>query len=305
MSFFYPSSSYGSTSYYTPRQSYPVRSSYSDYVDPYDYGYTSPAYRYEQQRLQQERELLLRRRQQQLEEEEEMRREYQEREEMRRMLAYKAAREAARERAVALEMRKRELRRLAELEECRQALSEQHFATQQSSPSPPELLPPSHLPATSPSAESSPASSRSGSPTPNSAELEQAASTIQRFYRARALRAPALASLSTLTTTFSHLRDSYIPPLLLDVDTASSAEAPKLLYTANNAPFHQYEDSLIRLLTQVDGVATNGDEKVKKARKTLVREIEAELAALDERKSEEWKTMEEKKDGEQTVSEQK
>ncbi|KAG8781165.1 hypothetical protein FRC12_022166 [Ceratobasidium sp. 428] len=101
--------------------------------------------------------------------------------------------------------------------------------------------------------------------------------------------AGSLAAVGDIVAMFYSLRSSFTFPSRLDFVSSSSCDSPKLAYTPNNAPLHQYEHVLTGLPTQLDAVESYGDERVRKARKEAVKQIEGELAGLDERKVDERK----------------
>ncbi|KAG9080138.1 hypothetical protein FRC06_007039 [Ceratobasidium sp. 370] len=97
------------------------------------------------------------------------------------------------------------------------------------------------------------------------------------------------AAAAGILVTFASLSSNFTFPSQLDFSSPSSSDSPKLAYTPNNAPLHQYEHELTGLLTQLDAVESYGDGDVRKARKEAVKRIEKELAELDKRKMEEWR----------------
>ncbi|KAG9112447.1 hypothetical protein FRC07_007902 [Ceratobasidium sp. 392] len=97
------------------------------------------------------------------------------------------------------------------------------------------------------------------------------------------------AAVAGILTMFASLRSGFSFPSRLDFAPSSSSDPSKLAYTPNNAPIHQYEHVLTGLLTQLDAVESYGDEEVRRARRDAVKQIEKELAGLDERKMEEWR----------------
>ncbi|TDL26901.1 hypothetical protein BD410DRAFT_782991 [Rickenella mellea] len=126
-------------------------------------------------------------------------------------------------------------------------------------------------------------------PTP---EAEAAAAKIQEAFRAFAGRRHALSSLSDIHSQFEALRASFAFPTTLDFITPSASEAvPALAYSHTNAPVHAYEDSLLKLLQALDAVESRGDGIIREARRNMVKEIEKELAGLDERKETLWKEI--------------
>ncbi|KAG8723526.1 hypothetical protein FRC09_002953 [Ceratobasidium sp. 395] len=101
--------------------------------------------------------------------------------------------------------------------------------------------------------------------------------------------AGSLAAVGGIVTTFDSLRSSFTFASRLDFASPTSSDSPKLAYMPNNTSLHQYEHVLTGLLTQLDAAESYGDKGVRKARKEAVKQIEGELAGLDERKVDEWK----------------
>ncbi|KAI9461960.1 hypothetical protein BJY52DRAFT_1257983 [Lactarius psammicola] len=81
------------------------------------------------------------------------------------------------------------------------------------------------------------------------------------------------ATLSKLSADFS------IPPSL----DFSDDEADGLAYTPTNAPIRVYEHALEGLLAQLDAVGSDGDEEVRKARRTVVKEVEMALEGVEKK----------------------
>ncbi|KEP46272.1 BAG domain protein [Rhizoctonia solani 123E] len=107
--------------------------------------------------------------------------------------------------------------------------------------------------------------------------------------------------ISDVLKSFSDLKASFTFPSKIDFLNSpedSEAVAPKLAYTPNNAPLHQYEHLLTGLLTKLDAVESFGQDSIRKARKDAVRLIEQELAELDVKKLQKWR----EKSGEFTVA---
>lgn len=121
----------------------------------------------------------------------------------------------------------------------------------------------------------------------------EAASTLQRHFRAHLARRAALSSLATLASSLNAQQAAFVaPPALVFQSTSGEVSViPKLAYSPTNAPFLAHEDFLVNLLTKVDAVQSGGDKVVKTARKELVRRIEQELRRLDERKDVEWEKL--------------
>ncbi|KAH9003668.1 hypothetical protein EDB86DRAFT_2845923 [Lactarius hatsudake] len=81
------------------------------------------------------------------------------------------------------------------------------------------------------------------------------------------------ATLSKLSTDFS------IPPSL----DFSDDEADGLAYTPTNTPIRAYEHALEGLLAQLDAVESDGDEEVRMARRTVVKEVEMALEGVEKK----------------------
>ena len=79
------------------------------------------------------------------------------------------------------------------------------------------------------------------------------------------------ANLSKLSADFS------IPPSL----DFSDDEADGLAYTPANAPIRVYEHALEGLLAQLDAVESDGDEEVRVARRSVVKEVETALEGVE------------------------
>lgn len=79
------------------------------------------------------------------------------------------------------------------------------------------------------------------------------------------------AILSKLSADFS------IPPSL----DLSDDEADGLAYTPTNAPIRAYEHALEGLLAQLDAVESDGDEEVRVARRSVVKEVETALEVVE------------------------
>ncbi|KAG8698474.1 hypothetical protein FRC08_005888, partial [Ceratobasidium sp. 394] len=98
--------------------------------------------------------------------------------------------------------------------------------------------------------------------------------------------------VTNILSKFASLKSGFTFPPTLDFlpsPEGVSTPTPKLAYTPNNAPLHQYEHLLTGLLTQLDAVESYGDAEVRKTRKDAVKEIEKELEELDGKKVHEWR----------------
>ena len=159
-----------------------------------------------------------------------------------------------------------------------------------------ELVPPpvpSFPPATPiPSAEpiEKPPALEISTPLVDDDSTEEAATTLQRHFRAHLARRSALANLATLASSLNAQQSAFVPPTSL-VFQPYNGSTPKLAYSPTNAPFLAHEDFLVGLLTKVDAVQSGGDKFVKTARKDLVHQIERELKRLDELKDGEWEKL--------------
>ncbi|GAA5836512.1 hypothetical protein JCM11251_007098 [Rhodosporidiobolus azoricus] len=136
---------------------------------------------------------------------------------------------------------------------------------------------PRSAPPSPPHRPSASSSSTRRPPPPNSEPLEQEDERPQNE------RAQRLRQLAQLRDKFTSLRTSFSPPPLshLVYLPTSTSLSPKLAFTSPNAPVHGYEESLTRLLTELDGVESGGDLEVRGERKKLVVEVERELERVE------------------------
>lgn len=101
--------------------------------------------------------------------------------------------------------------------------------------------------------------------------------------------AASFSSINAIQTQFDALKAAFSFPANAEfVSSSSSSDVPKLTYASVNAPVHQYENELVKLLTKLDAVESDGVESIRGARKALVIAVEKELARLDEQKREAW-----------------
>ena len=94
---------------------------------------------------------------------------------------------------------------------------------------------------------------------------------------------PAISPLETIQdirATLSKLSADFSIPPSLDF---SDDEVDGLAYTPTNAPIRVYEHALEGLLAQLDAVESDGDEEVRVARRTVVKEVEMALEGLEEK----------------------
>ncbi|KAG0656987.1 hypothetical protein C6P46_006733 [Rhodotorula mucilaginosa] len=114
-------------------------------------------------------------------------------------------------------------------------------------------------------------------------------------------RTAALDALTKLAQDFTARRRAFVTPASLSfqpasVSTPSSSSfgrspTPPLAFESNNTPFLGYEDFLVSLLSRIDAVESHGIGEVKMARKNLVKEVEQELARLDDLKDQAWERL--------------
>ncbi|KAG8891666.1 hypothetical protein FRC01_014582, partial [Tulasnella sp. 417] len=101
--------------------------------------------------------------------------------------------------------------------------------------------------------------------------------------------AASFSSLNAIQSQFDALKAAFSFPANAEFDSSSStSDAPRLTYASVNAPIHQYENELVKLLTKLDAVESDGAESIRGARKALVIAVEKELTSLDEQKKEAW-----------------
>ncbi|CAE6391428.1 unnamed protein product [Rhizoctonia solani] len=106
----------------------------------------------------------------------------------------------------------------------------------------------------------------------------------------------SLNSIALLQGKYESLRSEFTFPSELTfapTNRITPASAPTLLYNPTNAPVHAYENALTNLLTELDAVESFGDEHVRDVRRSLVKSVEAELEALEEKKREAWRNQQE------------
>ncbi|EUC57829.1 BAG domain protein [Rhizoctonia solani AG-3 Rhs1AP] len=141
------------------------------------------------------------------------------------------------------------------------------------------------VPAPAPTSASAPTSpripERSSSPTPS---VASDASDV------------SLNSIAMLQGKYESIRSGFTFPSELafaPTNRITPASAPSLLYSPVNAPVHAYENALTTLLTELDAVESFGDEHIRDVRRSLVKSVEAELEALEEKKREMWRNQQE------------
>jgi len=171
--------------------------------------------------------------------------------------------------------------------------SSRHSGRRSASPSPfsPSPQVQTQAQATAPAQDAHPQQHEQTKLTPTLAQQNAAASLIQSFVRTTLARRKALSKLKDLRTSFDGLRESFVFPevpsfeLVPSPPSSPSSEPAgtkyKLSYSTANAPIHFYEDSLMRLLSSLDSIESNGDRGVRAERKALARDVEGALGELD------------------------
>lgn len=114
----------------------------------------------------------------------------------------------------------------------------------------------------------------------------------KELFAHRELRRQSLQAIDNIRGQLQAVRSSFTFPESLDVAPRSRSRSPSpvrdsdsesgsLPFTRRNKPVHVYEHALSGLLTQLDGVESNGDEEVRKRRREVVIEVEQALGDID------------------------
>jgi hypothetical protein len=134
-------------------------------------------------------------------------------------------------------------------------------------------------------------------------ERENAAVVLQRRFRRRQADQAHLGELHALRSELERMQGAFVVPeryvlyticsglarvLTLMISRLEFDETGRLLYTSPNLGLRAYEESLTQLLTKLDAVESGGSDVVKKARKTIVADVEGQLAMLDDLKKRLW-----------------
>ncbi|CAD6579551.1 MAG: hypothetical protein CYPHOPRED_000908 [Cyphobasidiales sp. Tagirdzhanova-0007] len=98
-----------------------------------------------------------------------------------------------------------------------------------------------------------------------------------------------LRSVHALRLRFGELRKVFAEPdaLIFDAEKSTSL-SPVLAYSPANRPLLAYEESLSRLLIDLDAIVSGGSERVRADRKALAVAIEAELSRLEALRLQAW-----------------
>jgi hypothetical protein len=103
----------------------------------------------------------------------------------------------------------------------------------------------------------------------------------------------SMSAVHNIEAAFNTVRTEFSFPTHLDFSPPSSTPSSphtsesestltsKLAYTANNSPVRYYEQALITLLGQLDGVESWGNEEVRKERKAIVGRVESALEDVE------------------------
>uniref|UniRef100_A0A0K3C896 BY PROTMAP: gi/472584980/gb/EMS22555.1/ bcl-2 associated athanogene 3-like protein [Rhodosporidium toruloides NP11] gi/647400883/emb/CDR46729.1/ RHTO0S13e00716g1_1 [Rhodosporidium toruloides] n=1 Tax=Rhodotorula toruloides TaxID=5286 RepID=A0A0K3C896_RHOTO len=128
------------------------------------------------------------------------------------------------------------------------------------------------------------------------ADSDSDASTVDLDTSAE--RDASLAALSSLAKDFDSHRASFVSPTTLTfsaspspADRSTRSPTPPLAFGSPNTPFLAYEEYLLSLLTKLDAIESHGDSTIKRTRKELVKQVEAELARLDASKQKAWEEL--------------
>ncbi|KAK0226062.1 hypothetical protein IW262DRAFT_736572 [Armillaria fumosa] len=133
-------------------------------------------------------------------------------------------------------------------------------------------------------------SQRQSSPSPNEQPLEESSSASNEAE----LVQKSLDTIQTIQKKFEDVKTTFSWPTYIDferngevisISTDGSSEPrlaiPKLAYTNRNTPLHAYNESLNRLLVQLDAVESLGELDVRERRKHVVSMVEAEAAKVE------------------------
>ncbi|CAH7670452.1 hypothetical protein BY996DRAFT_3183295 [Phakopsora pachyrhizi] len=126
------------------------------------------------------------------------------------------------------------------------------------------------------------------------AEVDAAARLIQQQFRLHR----RLEGIRCLEKRFRDMKSTFnypspfeltfqVPPEGASLDKSPSTT--KLAFNNSiNRPVQVFEESLLQLQIDLDGIISGGNEQIKARRKQLIKEVEAELEKLDRFKSEAW-----------------
>lgn len=104
----------------------------------------------------------------------------------------------------------------------------------------------------------------------------------------------AMSRVQEIEQRFHALENEFVFPDKLDFVTPTSSDpslgpaTSHLAHTANNHPIRFYEQSLSRLLDQLDQIDSCEDEELRKKRKDVVRKVEHALEGLEQEVEGKW-----------------
>ncbi|ODN97177.1 hypothetical protein I350_08157 [Cryptococcus amylolentus CBS 6273] len=103
---------------------------------------------------------------------------------------------------------------------------------------------------------------------------------------------PAFTILHNMDTQLAQLKSSFtFPSHLSFAHSTPNGQAPPLLFNRTNAPYHAQTNALLQLLLQADTVISEGQPEVRKARKEMVKKVEAEIRSMEEKRDEVWEEV--------------
>ncbi|KAG9010800.1 hypothetical protein FRB90_007622 [Tulasnella sp. 427] len=146
--------------------------------------------------------------------------------------------------------------------------------------------PPRAQPQPQPTAAETRARSPSPQPVPSTLSSPSTKPTEASAPSSPKTHSTSFSLLDAIQTQFDALKSGFTFPANVEFQ---STESPKLTYSSVNAPVHQYENELIKLLTKLDAVESDGAASVRGARKALVIAVEKELDRLEEQKRDAWR----------------
>ncbi|ODO02050.1 hypothetical protein L198_02781 [Cryptococcus wingfieldii CBS 7118] len=103
---------------------------------------------------------------------------------------------------------------------------------------------------------------------------------------------PAFTILRDMDTQLSQLKSSFtFPSHLSFAHSTPNGQTPPLLFNRTNAPYHAQTNALLQLLLHADTVISEGQPEVRKARKEMVKKVEAEIRKMEEKRDEIWEEV--------------
>lgn len=144
----------------------------------------------------------------------------------------------------------------------------------------------------SPKPQQQPAPSTASSATPKKVNIVEKAlqAALEEEYNENAIL-DSLKSLDSIRKKFEILRSNFVEPETLifeESQDSTSTSMPSLAFNSINRPIKEYDETLLRVLTELDQVESHGSDNVKKQRKQLAVAIQAELDRVDAIKNAHW-----------------